>query len=67
MAQLAAAGQARQRIASPKAGEVSVTYAAGASSSAASVSSDLADLAETSFSLQLLSLIRLYNRSFSAP
>ena len=67
MPQLAAAGQAWQRIAGKKAGEVSVTYAAGASSALSSVSGDLADLAETSFGQQLLSLIRLYGRSRYIP
>ena len=59
-AAIAAAGQAQQKIASKKVGEVSVTYATGASSSSVSASSDLADLTETSFGLQLLSLLRLY-------
>ena len=65
-ARLAEAGQARQRIAGKKAGEVSVTYAAGASSSAAA-STGLADLAETEFGIQLLSLLRLYGRSVYVP
>ena len=64
---IAAAGQAQQKIASKKVGEVSVTYATGASSSSVSVSSDLADLTETSFGLQLLGLIRLYGRSVYVP
>lgn len=38
----------------------------GASSSA-SVSTDLADLTETDFGLQLLGLIRLYGRSVYVP
>ena len=54
------------QFAGKKAGEVSVTYATGASS-ASSVSTDLADLPETSFGLQLLSLIRLYGRSVYVP
>ena len=66
MRQLAEAGQAQQRIAGKKVGEVSVTYAAGASS-ASSVSTNLADLAETDFGLQLLSLISLYGRSVYVP
>ena len=66
MEQIAAAGQVKQKIAGKKAGEVSVTYAAGASSSV-SVSSDLADLTETDFGLQLLGLIRLYSRSVYVP
>ena len=65
-AQIAAAGQAQQRISGKKVGEVSVTYATGASSYSA-VSTDLADLTETDFGLQLLSLIRLYSRSFYVP
>ena len=66
-AQIAAAGQAQQKIASKKVGEVSVTYAAGASSSSVSVRTDLADLTETSFGLQLLSLLKMYGRSFYVP
>ena len=67
MAAIAAAGQGQQRIASKKAGEVSVTYAAGASTSSVSIRTDLADLPETSFGLQLLSLIRLYARRAYVP
>ena len=66
-AAIAAAGQAQQKIASKKAGEVSVIYATGASSASVSASSDLADLTETSFGLQLLSLLRLYSRSVYMP
>ncbi len=62
-AQIAAAGQTQQKIASKKVGEVVVTYASGASSSSVSVSTELADLTETDFGMQLLSLIRLYGRS----
>ncbi len=65
-AAIAAAGQAQQKIASKKVGEVAVTYSSGASSSV-SVSTDLADLTETSFGLQLLSLLRLYGRSVYIP
>ena len=65
-AAIAAAGQAQQKIASKKVGEVAVTYSSGASSSS-SVSTDLADLPETSFGLQLLSLLRLYGRSVYVP
>ena len=64
-ASIATAGQAYQRIAGKKVGEVSVTYAAGASSSSAS--SDLADLTETSFGLQLLSLLRIYSMTRYVP
>lgn len=61
--QIAMAGQPPQRITGKKAGEVSVTYAAGASSASSAASTALADLPETTFGLQLLSLIRLYSRS----
>ena len=66
-AQIAAAGQSQQRIASKKVGEVAVTYSSAASSSSATVQTDLADLTETDFGLQLLSLIRLYGRSVYVP
>ncbi len=65
-AAIAAAGQSQQKIASKKVGEVAVTYSSG-TSSASSVSTDLADLPETSFGLQLLSLLRLYSRSVYVP
>ena len=66
-AAIAAAGQAQQKIAGKKVGEVSVTYATGASSSSVSASSDLADLTETSFGLQLLSLLRPYSMTRYVP
>ena len=66
-ASIATAGRAYQRIASKKVGEVSVTYATGASSSSASADTDLSDLTETSFGLQLLSLLRLYSMSRYVP
>ena len=66
-AAIAAAGEAQQKIASKKVGEVSVTYATGTSSSSVSASSDLADLTETSFGLQLLSLLRLYSMTRYVP
>ena len=64
-AAIAAAGQAQQKIASKKVGEVAVTYSSGTST--ASVSADLADLPETSFGLQLLAFLRLYSRSVYVP
>ena len=64
-AQLWAAGQAQQKIASKKVGEVAVTYSSGASSS--SVSTDLADMTETDFGMQLLGLIKMYARSVYVP
>ena len=64
--QLAAAGESRPKIAGKKAGEVSVTYAAGASSFS-NASAALQELAETFFGQQLLSLVRLYGRSVYVP
>ena len=61
----AAIASAGQKIASKKVGEVSVTYSSGNSSS--SVSTDLADLTETDFGLQLLGLIKMYARSVYVP
>ena len=66
-AAISAAGQAQQKIAGKKIGEVSVTYATGASSSSVSADTDLSDLTETSFGLQLLSLLRLYAMSRYVP
>ena len=66
-AAIATAGQAQQKIASKKVGEVAVTYSSGTSSSSVSAQTDLADLPETSFGLQLLSLIKLYSRSVYVP
>ena len=66
-AAIAAAGQAQQKIASKKVGEVAVTYSSGTSSSSVSVSTDLADLTETDFGLQLLSLLRMYARPVYVP
>ncbi len=66
-AQIAAAGQAHQKIASKKVGEVAVTYSSGASSSSVSVKTDLADLTETDFGMQLLGLIKMYARSVYVP
>lgn len=65
--QIAMAGQPPQRITGKKAGEVSVTYAAGASADSVSAGTDLADLSETTFGQQLLALIRLYGRSVYVP
>ena len=66
-AAIAAAGQSQQKIAGKKVGEVSVTYATGASSSSVSADTDLSDLTETSFGLQLLSLLRLYSMTRYVP
>ncbi len=67
LAQLAEAGMPPQRITGRKAGEVSVTYAAGSSPASSAAAAGQADLPETSFGLQLLSLIRLYSRSVYVP
>ena len=66
-AAIAAAGQRQQEIASKKVGEVSVTYSSGASSASISAQTDFADLTETSFGLQLLSLLQLYSMSRYVP
>ena len=66
-AQIPAAGQAQQKIASKKVGEVAVTYSSGTSSSSVSVQTDLADLTETDFGMQLLSLIKMYARPVYVP
>ena len=47
--------------------EVSVTYATGASSYSVSASFDLAELTETSFGMQLLSLLRLHSKARYVP
>ena len=64
--EIAAAGQRQQEIASKKVGEVSVTYSSGTSSTSFA-GTDLADLSETSFGLQLLALLRLYGRPVYIP
>lgn len=66
-AAIAEAGQAPRQITGKKAGEVSVTYSAGASSAFYAVSAASADFPETSFGLQLLALIRQYSRSGYIP
>ena len=65
---LASAGRAlsARQISSKKVGEVTVSYAAGSGISAG-VSTGLADLAETAYGLQLLTLLRLYSRSVYVP
>ena len=64
---IASAGRgAMQTVASKKAGDVSVSYDTS-SSAAASVSTGLADLKETVYGLQLLSLLRLYGYAIYVP
>ena len=64
---LAEAGMPPQRITGKKAGEVSVTYAAGSSPASSAAATGLADLPETAYGLQLLSLIRQYRRTVYVP
>ena len=64
---LAAAGRAASRqVSSKKVGEVSVTYS-NESNLSGSVSSSLADLTETAYGLQLLTLLQLYSYSRYIP
>ena len=66
-AAIAAAGLSQQRVASKKVGEVSVTYTSETSSASMSTQTDLADLTETPFGLQLLSLLKLYSITRYVP
>ena len=52
------------KVAAKRVDDVSVTYASGASSSA---SSRFADLTETEYGLQLISLFRLHSESWYVP
>ncbi len=64
---IASAGRgSMQAVASKKVGDVSVSYDTS-SSVAASVSTGLADLKETVYGLQLLSLLRLYGYAIYVP
>ncbi len=67
-AAIASAGRAvaAQQVSSKKVGEVSVSYTTGSSLST-NVSTDLADLTETAYGLQLLSLLRMYSWSRYIP
>ena len=65
-AMIAAADDAsRRHVSSKRVGEVQVSYTSA--SSAASASTSLADLTETSFGLQLLSLLNAYSFSCHVP
>ena len=67
MAALASAGRGAVReVASKRAGEVSVSYASS-SAAAGSAAARLADLQQTAYGLQLLSLLRLYGRAEYIP
>ena len=63
MSQLAAAGEANHQVTSQKVGEVSVTY----SSSAVAAKTAMVDLTETSYGLQLLSLIKAHSFGMYVP
>ena len=68
-ADIAAAGKAvaiKQQVASKKVGEVAVSYTTG-SYMASGVETALADLTETAYGLQLLTLIRMYDRPHYIP
>ncbi len=66
-AQLAAAGRGTvQEVSSKRVGEVSVSYSSSAAATG-SVSTSLADLKETVYGLQLLSLLRLYGYARYIP
>ena len=63
MSGLAAAGSAQLKLSSKKVGEVSVSYSSDTSPAATS----LADLTETTYGLQLLTLIRLHSLPVYVP
>ena len=68
-AAIASAGKAvavKQQVSSKKVGEVAVSYTTG-SYMESGVSSSLADLTETAYGLQLLTLIRMYDRPRYLP
>ena len=62
---LASAGEKRSEVSSKKVGEVQVSYSTAASASGTAAS--FADLPETVYGLQLLSLIRLYRTTRYIP
>ena len=68
MAVIASAGKAQgaSQVASKKVGEVQITYSTSSNSSV-KVSSELADLAETEFGVQLLTLIRQHSFTRYVP
>ena len=65
---ISSAGKAKssRQVSGKKVGEVSVTYSTSSNMSTA-VSSSLADLKETAFGIQLLTLIRQYSNSRYVP
>ena len=68
MEQIASMGRAEgsRQVASKKVGEVQVTYSSSSNLSS-SASSALADLNETAYGIQLLTLLRMYSRSRYVP
>jgi hypothetical protein len=65
MAQIASTGRAlQQKISSKRVDDVQVSYA---TSSGSSASSSFASLGETTFGLELLTLLKLYSRSRYIP
>ena len=62
-AAIAAVGKNQTSSETKKVGEVTITRSSGSSWSSAGVQSGFADLGETAFGLQLLSMLRLYSRS----
>lgn len=67
LADLASAGEKREKVSSKKVGDIAISYSTSSSSSSATVSSTLADLSETTYGLQLLSLIRLHRMPMYVP
>ena len=63
MSDLAAAGSAQLKLSSKKVGEVSVSY----SSDTSPATTSLADLTETTYGLQLLTLLRLHSLPVYVP
>ena len=68
MEQLASMGKAEgsRQVSSKKVGEVQVTYSTNSNLSS-SANSALADLNETAYGIQLLTLLRMYSRSRYIP
>ena len=64
---IAAVGDQTKQIASKKVGEVSVSYGTSSSSSASVKETAFADLTETLFGRQLLTLIRLHSMTKYVP
>ena len=63
---IATAGQTLQQVSSKKVGEVTVSYSSIAGSGS-SFSTGFADLTQSQYGIQLLSLLRIYGRSVYVP